>query len=337
MFSLDSGDKIRGDASAATVVDYIISGLDANAIKQLADGQLASGITDMFTADSADVVTSIILVNTDSSARTCNLYLTPNGGVARRLIPKDCSLGIGSSLITDGNKISVLDTSGQLLSTWAVDDTPVNGETTQPISSNWAFDHAAAADPHTGYVLESLLDAKGDGIFASADNAPAKVTVGANDTVLTADSAQGAGVKWATPSGGTMEFFVPISWGDDLGVLGRFFRQNSNGDVSYSYATFRMPSNFSSLTSAKFMIIPDGAHTPGDLDLATDYGADGEAYTTNQETDTQTPNMVGNQILGVDASGVLTGIAADDYVGITIVRGAAGHNFYGIGVYVKYA
>ena len=36
-----------------------------------------------------------------------------------------------------------------------IDDTPVNGEVAQPISSNWAFDHGAAADPHTGYRLES--------------------------------------------------------------------------------------------------------------------------------------------------------------------------------------
>ena len=36
-----------------------------------------------------------------------------------------------------------------------IDDVAVNGETAQPISSNWAFDHVAAADPHTGYRLES--------------------------------------------------------------------------------------------------------------------------------------------------------------------------------------
>lgn len=36
-----------------------------------------------------------------------------------------------------------------------VDDTPVDGEDDVPISSNWAFDHVAAADPHTGYRLES--------------------------------------------------------------------------------------------------------------------------------------------------------------------------------------
>lgn len=36
-----------------------------------------------------------------------------------------------------------------------IDDIAVNGEVAQPISSNWAFDHVAAADPHTGYRLES--------------------------------------------------------------------------------------------------------------------------------------------------------------------------------------
>lgn len=40
-----------------------------------------------------------------------------------------------------------------------IDDTPVNGETSAPISSNWAFDHEAAADPHTGYQKESEKDA----------------------------------------------------------------------------------------------------------------------------------------------------------------------------------
>jgi len=37
-----------------------------------------------------------------------------------------------------------------------VDDTPVNGVTAAPVSSNWAFDHAAASDPHPGYRLESV-------------------------------------------------------------------------------------------------------------------------------------------------------------------------------------
>jgi len=156
MIALDLSDKIRGDASAATVVDFTLHGIVGTTVTQLADGQLALAIGDLYTAGVAGIaVTGVVLVNTDTVARTVNLYLTPSAGTARRLIPKDMSLGAGYSLHYDGQKIMVLDTSGQLLSTWAVDDTPVDGETSQPISSNWAYDHVAAADPHTGYRLES--------------------------------------------------------------------------------------------------------------------------------------------------------------------------------------
>jgi len=57
-----------------------------------------------------------------------------------------------------------------------VDDTPVNGATTAPVSSNWAYDHVAATDPHVGYVLESLFDAHTI-LKADTDNTPAALAV----------------------------------------------------------------------------------------------------------------------------------------------------------------
>lgn len=46
--------------------------------------------------------------------------------------------------------------------------------------------------------------AKGSLISASAANTPSRLTVGANDTVLTADSTTATGLKWATVSAGGM-------------------------------------------------------------------------------------------------------------------------------------
>jgi len=58
-----------------------------------------------------------------------------------------------------------------------------------------------STDVHTQYVTKALVDAKGDLVTATADNTPARLGVGANDTVLTADSSTGTGLKWAAVSG----------------------------------------------------------------------------------------------------------------------------------------
>lgn len=57
------------------------------------------------------------------------------------------------------------------------------------------FNNASAAIPKT------LIDAKGDIIGATAADTPARLAVGANGTVLTADSAEATGLKWAAAAG----------------------------------------------------------------------------------------------------------------------------------------
>lgn len=57
-------------------------------------------------------------------------------------------------------------------------------------------------DPHTQYVLESLVDAKGDIVTATADNTPARLGVGTNGQVLKANSATTTGLEWGTVSSG---------------------------------------------------------------------------------------------------------------------------------------
>jgi hypothetical protein len=47
------------------------------------------------------------------------------------------------------------------------------------------------------FIPNTLMDAKGDIIAASAADTPAKLTVGSNNTVLTADSSTATGLKWA--------------------------------------------------------------------------------------------------------------------------------------------
>jgi hypothetical protein len=55
-----------------------------------------------------------------------------------------------------------------------------------------------------GEITASIVDAKGDIIAATAADTVARLAVGSNDTVLTADSSTATGLKWATPSAGGM-------------------------------------------------------------------------------------------------------------------------------------
>ena len=55
-----------------------------------------------------------------------------------------------------------------------------------------------------GLVQDSLVDAKGDLLAASADNTITRLGVGTDTYVLTADSTEATGIKWASPTVGTI-------------------------------------------------------------------------------------------------------------------------------------
>jgi parallel beta-helix repeat protein len=116
MISLDNGDKIQGDTTTASKVDYTIQGVVGTTLTQQANGQLPNTIGDLYTSTvNGTVVAGLTLVNTNTTAENVNLYLLPSGGTARRIIPKDLSLGVNYSLIFDGNVIQVLNDKGEAL------------------------------------------------------------------------------------------------------------------------------------------------------------------------------------------------------------------------------
>ena len=67
-----------------------------------------------------------------------------------------------------------------------------------------------------GGIQPTIVDAKGDLITATAADTPARIAVGANDTVLTADSTTATGLKWAAPAGGGANWSLLNSGGTAL-------------------------------------------------------------------------------------------------------------------------
>ena len=121
-----------------------------------------------------------------------------------------------TDLVKDGaTAIAAL---GQDIDTALVD---LKGGTTGQVlakASGTDLDFSWVAQDDSNAIQNAIVDAKGDLIGATAADTPARLAVGTNGQVLTADSAEATGLKWATPSGGfTYAAYTPTFTNFTLG------------------------------------------------------------------------------------------------------------------------
>lgn len=184
MIVIENADLIEGDSTVAAEVDFQIYGLDNNVLANLADGQLANAKGTLYTANSTDVVTAIILVNTGAAHNHVNLYHKPSAGTSRRLIPKDLQLEVGYSLHWEGSKCVVLNLAGAITqtidTTLFLDDTAGGTDAliTKAPTSNAMYDGLLTKIPN------SVLTEWGSIIFRNA-TIPAELLHGTDGQVLT--------------------------------------------------------------------------------------------------------------------------------------------------------
>jgi hypothetical protein len=106
-----------------------------------------------------------------------------------------------TDLVKDGaTAIAAL---GQDIDTAFID---LKGGTTGQVlakASGTDLDFSWVAQDDSNAIQNAIVDAKGDLIAASAADTPARLAVGTNGQILTADSTAATGLKWATPSSGS--------------------------------------------------------------------------------------------------------------------------------------
>lgn len=103
-----------------------------------------------------------------------------------------------TDLVKDG--ATAIATLGQDIDTAFVD---LKGGTTGQVlskASGTDLDFTWVAQDDSNAIQNAIVDAKGDLIAATAADTPARLAIGTNGQVLTADSAESTGMKWATPT-----------------------------------------------------------------------------------------------------------------------------------------
>ena len=90
--------------------------------------------------------------------------------------------------------------------------------------------------------MATAIDAKGDLVAGTGADTFAKLTVGANNTVLTADSAEATGLKWAAPAGGATAGIVQVV-PSSVAVGAGSASVNAAGTITFSSVTTNLSIN----------------------------------------------------------------------------------------------
>jgi len=132
-----------------------------------------------------------------------------------------------TDLVKDG--AAAIRTLGSAIDTSLVD---LKGGTTGQVLSkatNTDMDFTWVAQDDSNAIQNAIVDAKGDLIAATANDTPARLAVGTNGQVLTADSTAATGLAWATASSS------PTSYGYAAGknaIINGDFRINQRNFTS---------------------------------------------------------------------------------------------------------
>jgi hypothetical protein len=150
------------------------------------------------------------------------------------------------------------ETFGQAVATSMAD--LLGGTTGQILSkaSNTDMDFTWVTTDDANAIQNAIVDAKGDLIAATAADTPARLAVGANGTILMADSTAATGIKW---DAGTYTSFTPGGFsGFTLGNGTATGRYRQDGKTVFFTATITLGST-SSVSGSLVMQFPVGANT----------------------------------------------------------------------------
>jgi len=216
--------------------------------------------------------------------------------------------GLGFKTFTTGEVLTAADTNGYLMqgvlvfASAAARDaaitSPQEGQCCYLKDTDAVLTYSGSAwvgFDDTNAIQNTIVDAKGDLIGATAADTPARLAVGANDTVLTADSAQATGLKWATPATGGMTLLATHTLSGATSTI-----SSISGAYKQLVAYIELPQN--ATADGQFRIAANGdtnlAYLVGVKISTTVYDVNGGYITTASTTNRSNTNF--SAILVID-------------------------------------
>ena len=184
------------------------------------------------------------------------------------------------------------------------------------------FNNASAA------IAKTIVDAKGDIIAATAADTVSRLAVGANDTVLTADSSTATGLKWAAPAGGGSNFTLLNTGGTALSGSAT----TTISGISGKDKIFILVKGASTVNAYSFIQLRLNTDSGGNYEFygfraSPDATYDKTMITTSNSGGTDTAFMLGS-LSSVAASNaqIAVSIQGANSSGVKIINSASGVN-----------
>lgn len=156
-----------------------------------------------------------------------------------------------TDLVKDGaTAIAAL---GQDIDTAFID---LKGGTTGQVlakASNTDLDYSWVAQDDSNAIQNAIVDAKGDLITATANDTPARLAVGTNGHVLTADSTAATGIKWAAAASSPTFSGVSVSLASNYSLA-----NGTSNFVPFTIENFDTDAFHDNSTNTSRLTVPSG-------------------------------------------------------------------------------